>query len=90
MIEWWGPMILEYYAATEGIGFTPCDSHEWLAHKGTVGQGHARRAAHPRRRHPAEVPNGTPGTIWFKTATAVRVLQRPGEDEGGDDRRTAR
>ena len=26
MIEWWGPMIIEYYSATEGIGFTTCDS----------------------------------------------------------------
>ena len=28
-------------------------------------------------------PTGTPGTVWFKTATAVRVLQGPGQDGGG-------
>ena len=33
MIEWWGPIILEYYGATEAIGFTVCDAHEWLAHR---------------------------------------------------------
>ena len=38
MIDWWGPIILEYYGATEGLGFTACDSAEWLAHPGTVGQ----------------------------------------------------
>ena len=38
MIEWWGPIIHEYYGATEGIGFTACDSAEWLAHRGTVGR----------------------------------------------------
>ena len=38
MIEWWGPIIHEYYGATEGIGFTACDSAEWLAHRGTVGK----------------------------------------------------
>ena len=38
MIEWWGPIIHEYYGATEGLGFTACDSEEWLAHKGTVGR----------------------------------------------------
>ena len=38
MIEWWGPIIDEYYGATEGLGFTACDSAEWLAHKGTVGR----------------------------------------------------
>ena len=38
MIEWWGPIIHEYYGATEGLGFTACDSAEWLAHRGTVGK----------------------------------------------------
>ena len=38
MIEWWGPIIHEYYGATEGLGFTACDSEEWLAHRGTVGK----------------------------------------------------
>ena len=37
MIEWWGPVIHEYYAMTEiGIS-TICDSDEWLKHPGTVG-----------------------------------------------------
>ena len=38
MIEWWGPIIQEYYGATEGLGFTACDTAEWLAHPGTVGK----------------------------------------------------
>src|SRR5258708_33718154 len=38
MIKWWGPIIQEYYGATEGLGFTACDSAEWLAHPGTVGK----------------------------------------------------
>ena len=38
MIAWWGPIIHEYYGATEGLGFTACDSAEWLAHKGSVGR----------------------------------------------------
>ena len=37
MIEWWGPVIHEYYAGTEGNGFVYCNSEQWLAHKGTVG-----------------------------------------------------
>ena len=37
MIAWWGPIIHEYYAGTEGNGFVVCNSQEWLAHKGTVG-----------------------------------------------------
>ena len=37
MIEWWGPVIHEYYAGTEGNGFVYCNSEMWLAHPGTVG-----------------------------------------------------
>jgi long-chain acyl-CoA synthetase len=39
MISWWGPIINEYYAGTEGNGFCVCNSSEWLAHKGSVGKG---------------------------------------------------
>jgi len=38
MIDWWGPIIHEYYAGTEGNGITMIDSHEWLAHRGSVGR----------------------------------------------------
>mgnify|MGYP007097266327 CR=1 FL=1 len=37
MIEWWGEIIFEYYASSEGIGFTLIDSATWLQHKGSVG-----------------------------------------------------
>jgi acyl-CoA synthetase (AMP-forming)/AMP-acid ligase II len=36
MLEWWGPVIWEYYAATEGGG-TVCPPEEWLQFPGTVG-----------------------------------------------------
>jgi len=36
MIDWWGPVLFEYYAATEGGGFW-IDSHEWLEKPGSVG-----------------------------------------------------
>jgi long-chain acyl-CoA synthetase len=38
MIAWWGPIINEYYAGTEGNGFCVINSQEWLAHKGSVGK----------------------------------------------------
>ena len=38
MIAWWGPVIHEYYAGTEGNGFCYLSSAEWLAHKGSVGR----------------------------------------------------
>ncbi len=37
MIEWWGPMIHEYYSGTEGGGLTWITSEQWLTHTGSVG-----------------------------------------------------
>jgi long-chain acyl-CoA synthetase len=39
MIAWWGPIISEYYAGTEGNGFCAINSEEWLRKKGSVGRG---------------------------------------------------
>jgi long-chain acyl-CoA synthetase len=38
MIEWWGPIIHEYYAGTENNGFTAITTEEWLGHVGSVGR----------------------------------------------------
>jgi acyl-CoA synthetase (AMP-forming)/AMP-acid ligase II len=38
MIAWWGPILIEYYAGTEGNGCTVINSTEWLAHRGSVGR----------------------------------------------------
>ena len=83
MIEWWGPIILEYYGATEGLGFTACDSEEWLAHQGTVGKvvlgelhildDDVQRAAHRRAGHDL-----------VQDRDAVQLLQRRREDAGGN------
>ena len=76
MIDWWGPIIHEYYGATEGLGFTACDSAEWLAHRGTVGRvllGDLHvldDAMQPRG-------PGVPGTIWFKTASPFVYFNDP-------------
>ena len=49
MIEWFGPVIHEYYAGTEGNGFVYCNSEQWLAHPGTVGHADRLHRAHRRR-----------------------------------------
>lgn len=38
MIDWWGPVIYEYYSATEGTGFTAISPQEWLEKQGSVGK----------------------------------------------------
>jgi acyl-CoA synthetase (AMP-forming)/AMP-acid ligase II len=64
MIEWWGPVIYEYYAATEGNGFVACTSEEWLAHRGTVGRALVA-TIHITDDDGNELPAGEPGTVWF-------------------------
>ena len=78
MIEWWGPIIHEYYGATEGLGFTACNSAEWLAHRGTVGRV-LLGELHVLDDAMVEQPVGTPGTLWFKTATAFEYFNDPGK-----------
>jgi acyl-CoA synthetase (AMP-forming)/AMP-acid ligase II len=38
MIDWWGPILAEYYGGTELNGLTFIDSEDWLAHEGSVGK----------------------------------------------------
>ncbi len=64
MIEWWGPIIHEYYAGTEGNGFTAVDSEHWLTHRGTVGKALIGEI-HIVDEEGAEVATGQPGTIYF-------------------------
>ncbi len=76
MIEWFGPILIEYYAATEGNGLTFCDSEDWLAHKGTVGRpllGELLILDDEGR--PCET--GTPGTVWFRGATSFEYFKDP-------------
>jgi long-chain acyl-CoA synthetase len=76
MIAWWGPIVQEYYGATEGLGFTACDSAEWLAHRGTVGRV-LLGELHVLDEQMQPCPTGTPGTLWFKTATPFQYFNDP-------------
>jgi acyl-CoA synthetase (AMP-forming)/AMP-acid ligase II len=64
MIDWWGPVIHEYYAGTEGNGFVYCDSAAWLAHPGTVGRALGAEL-HIVGEEGEELPPGVPGTIYM-------------------------
>ncbi|HEX2038656.1 MAG TPA: AMP-binding protein [Acidimicrobiales bacterium] len=65
IIEWFGPVVHEYYAATEGNGFVCCNSEEWLAHRGTVGKALVA-TIHITDEDGNELPAGEAGTIWFE------------------------
>jgi long-chain acyl-CoA synthetase len=76
MIDWWGPIISEYYGATEGHGLSLCDTAEWLAHRGTVGRV-LLGELHVLDEEMQPVPTGTPGTLWFKTASPFEYFKDP-------------
>lgn len=64
MIEWWGPILVEYYSGTEGVGLTLIDSADWLAHPGSVGC--ARKGAiHIVDEQGQDTPAGSTGLVCF-------------------------
>ncbi|HEY2814242.1 MAG TPA: AMP-binding protein [Acidimicrobiales bacterium] len=65
MIEWLGPIIEEYYAATEGGG-TYVTSKEWLERPGTVGKAGAGQQVVVRDADGNDVEPGTVGTVWLR------------------------
>ncbi len=65
MIEWWGPIIHEYYAGTEGNGFVAIDSDQWLEHPGSVGRA-LSGVVHITDDDGHELPPGEAGTIYFE------------------------
>jgi acyl-CoA synthetase (AMP-forming)/AMP-acid ligase II len=64
MIRWWGPVLHEYYAGTEGNCFVYADSPAWLAHPGTVGRPLVGEI-HVCDEEGNELPPGRTGTLYF-------------------------
>ncbi len=71
MIEWFGPVIHEYYAGTEGNGFVYCNSADWLAHKGTVGRP-IQCQVHIVGDQGEELPVGEEGGVYFGEGSLQR------------------
>jgi len=76
MIAWWGPIIHEYYGATEGLGFTACDTEQWLSHKGSVGKV-LFGDLHILDSAMQPCATGETGTVWFKTGSAFEYFNDP-------------
>lgn len=64
MMEWWGPILYEYYAGTEGNGYCAVAPQEWLAHPGTVGRA-IIGVVHIVDEDGTELPAGKTGAIYF-------------------------
>jgi long-chain acyl-CoA synthetase len=82
LIEWLGPIVVEYYAATEGMG-TLVDSETWLAHPGTVGRPMVPGLVKVSDDEGAELPPGEVGLVFLKALAATRF------DYYGDEEKTA-
>jgi acyl-CoA synthetase (AMP-forming)/AMP-acid ligase II len=82
MIEWWGPIIEEYYSATEGMGATYINSTDYLTHPGSVGKT-LLNPIHVLDEDGNEMPTGEVGTVWFEPPA-----NRPGFEYHKDDSKT--
>ncbi len=76
MIDWWGPIIQEYYGGSEGNGYVQIDSEQWLKKPGSVGQakiGKLRICDDDGN----EVPAGNEGTIFFEGGPVFEYYKDP-------------
>ena len=63
MIDWWGPIIHEYYSGTEDLGSTFITAQEWLDHPGSVGR--PMEECHIVGEDGEELPPGQTGVVYF-------------------------
>lgn len=74
MIEWWGPIVEEYYASSEGVGATRINSAEWLAHPGSVGRA-TRGIIRVCGEDGEELPVGETGTVYFEPTPGMAPFE---------------
>jgi acyl-CoA synthetase (AMP-forming)/AMP-acid ligase II len=77
MLDWWGPIIHEYYAGTEDIGSTYITPEEWLARPGSVGR--PLGECHIVGEDGAEVPPGETGVVYFAGGRPFEYHNDPGK-----------
>ena len=78
MIDWFGPIIHEYYAGTEAVGSTRISSAEWLAHPGSVGRP-ANCKVHILDDRHDELPAGEVGMVYFSGGPTFEYHSDPGK-----------
>jgi len=86
MIDWWGPIVDEFYASSEGAGITYIDADEWLARPGSVGKPLLGRA-HILGEDGTELTAGCAGEIYFEGGHPFEYLNDAAKtDESKNDR----
>ncbi|MDQ1362096.1 MAG: long-chain acyl-CoA synthetase [Acidimicrobiaceae bacterium] len=86
MIDWWGEIIWEYYAGTEGNGLVLASSSDWLAHPGTVGRP-LTGSVHIVGEGGEELPPGSTGTVYFDGGGGFRYHNDPEKTADAHDAR---
>ncbi len=81
MIDWWGPVLFEYYAGSEGNGMTFISSADWLTHKGSVGRPILGTVHIMGEDNETELGAGEEGTVFFESENVFEYH--------GDDSKTA-
>jgi acyl-CoA synthetase (AMP-forming)/AMP-acid ligase II len=76
MLDWWGPILYEYYSGTEGNGQTAISPEEWQRHKGSVGRsilGQVRITDSRGR----QLPPGQTGAVYFEGGPRFEYFKDP-------------
>jgi long-chain acyl-CoA synthetase len=71
MLEWWGPIIHEYYGASEGGGVTHIGPDEWLQHRGSVGKPLYGVPHILDEEGSGELPTGETGMVYFERGIPI-------------------
>ncbi len=75
MMDWFGPIIHEYYGGTEGFAGTIIGPEEWLAHPGSVGKPFS--PVHVIGEDGTELPTGESGELYFEGGPAFEYFKDP-------------
>lgn len=76
MINWWGPIIYEFYAGSEGVGTTFITAEEWLQRPGSVGRS-VDGQLHIVDDAGNELPPGEIGGVYFADAPTFEYHNAP-------------
>ncbi|MCV7253089.1 acyl-CoA synthetase [Mycobacterium hackensackense] len=86
MIDWWGPIVDEYYASSEAIGATLISAQEWLTHPGSVGKA-MTGIVHILDESGNELPAGAAGEIFFEGGQDFEYLNDAEKTKSARDSR---
>lgn len=76
MMAWWGPVLVEYYSGSEGIGLTLIAAAEALQRPGSVGRAH-KGTLHIADEAGAELPTGATGLVCFSGVAPFAYHKAP-------------